>query len=73
LLPICCYCKKVRDDQNYWHEVETYIGARSGTTFSHGICPDCRKKAREDMLGGPPPEGERPQEDAGGIPVKTPG
>jgi len=42
LLPICCYCKKVRDDQNYWHEVENYIGARSGTMFSHGICPDCR-------------------------------
>lgn len=42
LLPICCYCKKVRDDQNYWHEVENYVSVRSGTTFSHGICPDCR-------------------------------
>ncbi|MEI6083685.1 MAG: response regulator transcription factor [Verrucomicrobiota bacterium] len=43
LLPICCYCKKVRDDQNYWHEVESYIGERSGTMFSHGICPTCRE------------------------------
>jgi DNA-binding response OmpR family regulator len=42
LLPICCYCKKVRDDQNYWHEVESYVAVRSGTMFSHGICPDCR-------------------------------
>ncbi|MCG3148102.1 MAG: Regulator of RpoS [Verrucomicrobiae bacterium] len=44
LLPICCYCKKVRDDQNYWHEVENYISTRSGTIFSHGICPDCRDR-----------------------------
>jgi len=44
LLPICSYCKKVRDDQNYWHEVETYVSQRSTATFSHGICPDCRGK-----------------------------
>lgn len=50
LLPICCYCKKVRDDQNYWHEVETYISTRSGTTFSHGICPDCKGKIIRDQL-----------------------
>jgi phosphoserine phosphatase RsbU/P len=37
LLPICSYCKKVRDDQNYWQEVETYVTAHSGTRFSHGI------------------------------------
>jgi len=73
LIPICCYCKKIRNDTGYWDQIEHYIQSRSKATFSHGICPDCRKKAREDMLGGPPPEGERPQEDAGGIPVKTPG
>jgi DNA-binding response OmpR family regulator len=50
LLPICCYCKKVRDDQNYWHEVENYIGSRSGTTFSHGICPDCKDKVLRAQL-----------------------
>ncbi len=44
LLPICAYCKKVRDDQNYWHQVETYISKRSQTKFSHGICPDCYKR-----------------------------
>ncbi len=42
LLPICSYCKKVRDDRNYWHEVETYVSQRSAATFSHGVCPDCR-------------------------------
>jgi phosphoserine phosphatase RsbU/P len=41
LLPICSYCKKVRDDKNYWQEVETYIAARSDVNFSHGICPGC--------------------------------
>ena len=41
LLPICAYCKKVRNDRNYWEQIETYIGERSQTTFSHGICPEC--------------------------------
>jgi putative methionine-R-sulfoxide reductase with GAF domain len=41
LLPICAYCKKVRNDRNYWERIETYIGQRSHTTFSHGICPEC--------------------------------
>jgi CheY-like chemotaxis protein len=41
LLPICAYCKKVRDDRNYWQRVETYIAAHSDARFSHGICPDC--------------------------------
>lgn len=41
LLPICSYCKKVRDDKNYWQEVETYVAAHSDVHFSHGICPSC--------------------------------
>jgi DNA-binding response OmpR family regulator len=41
LLPICCYCKKVRNDSNYWQQVETYIMEHSSAQFSHGICPDC--------------------------------
>ncbi len=41
MLPICCYCKKIRDDQNYWQRVETYISQHSEAKFSHGICPDC--------------------------------
>jgi phosphoserine phosphatase RsbU/P len=40
-LPICSYCKKVRDDQDYWQQIEGYLNARTGTAFSHVICPDC--------------------------------
>jgi len=41
LLPICSYCKKIRDDKNYWQNVEEYITEHSVAQFSHGICPDC--------------------------------
>jgi phosphoserine phosphatase RsbU/P len=41
LLPICSYCKKIRNDQNYWQQVETYVGQHSEAQFSHSICPDC--------------------------------
>ena len=41
LLPICSYCKKIRDDQNYWQQIEGYISARTGSDFSHSVCPDC--------------------------------
>jgi len=44
LLPICCYCKKVRNDQNYWEQVEQYITGHSEIQFSHGVCPDCYQK-----------------------------
>ena len=49
LLPICCYCKKIRDDQNYWHQVESYVGSHTDVRFSHGICPDCSDKIKEDF------------------------
>lgn len=41
LLPICSYCKKVRDEKNYWQRVEGYLSEHSQVVFSHGICPDC--------------------------------
>jgi len=41
LLPICSFCKKIRDDSNYWHKVETYIQDRSRILFSHSVCPEC--------------------------------
>lgn len=44
LLPICAWCKKVKDDHDYWLAVEEYIQARSEAIFSHCICPDCLKK-----------------------------
>lgn len=44
LLPICANCKKIRDDQGYWHHVEEYVTEHSDAVFSHGICPDCASK-----------------------------
>jgi DNA-binding NarL/FixJ family response regulator len=49
LLPICASCKKIRDDKGFWKQVESYIGEHTGTVFSHGICPDCEKKAYEEI------------------------
>jgi DNA-binding response OmpR family regulator len=50
LLPMCSYCKNVRDDQNYWQQVEDYMAAYADVRFSHGICPDCYKKVIEPQL-----------------------
>ncbi len=44
ILPICAYCKKIRDDEGYWNKVESYITSRSNAKFSHCICPSCLKK-----------------------------
>ena len=44
ILPICTFCKKIRNDQGYWDQVEHYIGERSQAQFSHSICADCIKK-----------------------------
>jgi phosphoserine phosphatase RsbU/P len=41
MLPICSYCKKIRDDRNYWQQLEGYISERTGSDFSHSVCPDC--------------------------------
>jgi len=49
LLPICAYCKKIRNDQNYWQQVETYVGQHSGAQFTHSICPDCKQKVLAEI------------------------
>ena len=43
-IPICSYCKKVRDDQNYWQRIESYINERTGSEFSHSVCPGCYER-----------------------------
>jgi hypothetical protein len=48
LLPICAYCKKIRNDEGYWEQIESYIKERSLADFSHGICPECMKKYYPD-------------------------
>lgn len=49
MLPICSGCKKIRDDQGYWSQVEGYIQKHSEATFTHGMCPDCIKKLYPDV------------------------
>jgi hypothetical protein len=44
LLPVCAWCKKVRNDSGYWYQIEKYITANSNTKITHGICPDCEEK-----------------------------
>lgn len=47
LIPICVYCRKVRDEHDYWERVETYIQKETGSQFSHGACPECYEKELE--------------------------
>jgi PAS domain S-box-containing protein len=49
LLPICATCKRVRDDQGYWQQVESYISQHSEVTFSHGICPACANEYEQQF------------------------
>lgn len=44
LIPICSYCKNVRDDQSYWKRIESYLAEKTGADCSHSVCPDCYKK-----------------------------
>lgn len=63
LLPICSYCKSIRDDKNYWYKLETYIKSHSKVVFSHGICPDCWEKVVKPQCqeeGIPLPEDSPP-------------
>ncbi|MFO1478256.1 MAG: response regulator transcription factor [Verrucomicrobiota bacterium] len=52
LLPICVNCKKIRDDQNYWHQVENYISAHTSAEFTHSICPACFEKQLQGFGSG---------------------
>lgn len=50
LLPICSYCKKIRDDKNYWQQVEQYVSSHSEVQFSHGVCPQCYEQILAPQL-----------------------
>jgi hypothetical protein len=50
LLPICSYCKKIRDDQGYWKSLEVYIATHSQADFTHGLCPECGMKHYPDVF-----------------------
>lgn len=50
ILPICAWCKKIRDGDEYWHSVEDYISSHTETDFTHGICPECLEKQKATMI-----------------------
>ncbi len=56
LLPICAWCKKVRDDEGYWGAVEAYLGRHSDLRFTHSVCPECQARLRSEMTGELPPD-----------------
>ena len=52
LLPMCAWCRKVRDDSDYWCKVEDYFSQHSQVRFSHGVCPDCFEQLQAELEGG---------------------
>ena len=56
LLPICSYCKKIRDDKGYWSQLEAYLSTHSDAQLSHGICPDCLHTHHPELKDLPSPE-----------------
>jgi len=68
ILPVCSFCKNIRDDKGYWSKIEAYISSRTDAEFSHSICPDCMKKyypeqhrslAEKNKLPEAPPDAEK--------------
>jgi hypothetical protein len=51
LIPICAWCKKIRNDGGYWEQLEAYIKNHSEADFTHGMCPDCAKEQTEGLAG----------------------
>ena len=49
-LPICSYCKSIRDDEDYWHSLEAYISTHTNTQFSHGVCPACFERVMNNQF-----------------------
>jgi len=49
IVPICAYCKQVRDDKGYWNQVEAYMSQHTEAKFSHGVCPECYKKLIKEL------------------------
>ena len=51
LIPICAWCKKIRNDNGYWEQLELYLKSHSEADFTHGMCPDCATKQTEALTG----------------------
>lgn len=55
LIPVCAWCRKIRDDDGYWRRFEAYLEGRTGATFTHGICPTCEADLAADGQARPGP------------------
>jgi len=55
MLPICCVCKKIRNDQNYWQSIEDFMQEHAGMNLDHSLCPDCLQKGLAASKEGQPP------------------
>jgi PAS domain-containing protein len=64
IVPICTVCKKIRDDQGYWNQVEVYVRNHTEAEFSHGICPECMKELYPELEED---EDESMRESMGGL------
>ena len=53
LLPICSYCKKVRNETNYWEQVDSYLASHSDLKLTHGICPQCLERVMKELEESP--------------------
>ena len=49
MLPICCKCKQIRDDEGYWHQIESYMSSHADVKFSHGYCPSCFDEEMQEL------------------------
>ncbi len=65
-LAICANCKKIRDDEGYWEEIESYFTEHADVSFSHGICPECAKKLYPDLYEDVFKSGKMDREDPSG-------
>lgn len=61
LLPICAWCKRVRDDEDYWHNIDDYVHQQTGTDFTHGICPECSKAVQANLAAQQASVGDHPK------------
>lgn len=53
LIPICSYCKQVRDDEDYWKSIEEHVQTHTGSRFTHGVCPECFDRVMQEIESEP--------------------